>query len=152
MDGLPIPVGGEDLLRRLARDVDVLKRHTHQDRYDGDEDPDYPYPTDVVPKAPDGLDCYSQGQLSTADYIMSWVAPTENVDNSEITDLLDYEFWWQYDGDVGWTPLFTTDTTVVLRSLTPGSDINWQVRTRDRAFQTSDWATATCTGLVLPRG
>lgn len=63
-------------------------------------------PDDIAPKAPTSLVLTSDGYFSNgepkASINVTWVAPTQNVDDTPLTDLLGYEVYYKYNSAKKW--------------------------------------------------
>lgn len=113
-------------------------------------DPTPPSSDTLAPKPPtalSGTGTVVPGTVVTVDYELTWTAPTENVDNSPLTDLMDYEVQHRYVGSTTWTSFTTPLDETLISGLEPSIDVEWRVRARDTSGNVSTWATDTITGI-----
>lgn len=129
----------------------------------GSEEPDT-----TIPKPPTGLNAESiayhaaENTDTLAEVTATWVAPTENTDNSALTDLAGYRLRYSYLGrsqvggipssnpddlPVTWTYLdvggdqLITDETATFDGVSGGTDIGFQVAAVDNSGNNSAWST-----------
>jgi hypothetical protein len=107
-------------------------------------------PDTLAPKPPTALsgDGTMAPNGTRVDYELEWTAPTQNTDDSPLTDFAYYVVRWRY-GLGGVYQMFTTkETTFALPGLVPATNIEWGVLARDYSGNDSTWATNTITGVV----
>jgi hypothetical protein len=119
-------------------------------------------PYDAPPIVPDTLAPSPPTSLSgsgtivsggtSADYELTWVAPTTNTDASPLTDFAYYVVHWRYAGTGPWATFVTNDTSAALPGLVLATNIEWEVLARDTSGNDSTWATNTITGLTDTAG
>lgn len=80
------------------------------------------------------------GQYSAA-VSATWTTPTTNTDSSPLTDLEGYEIQWRYTGDASYSfAMPSSDAVHQWSPVTPGRQIQVQVRTYDTSGHRSAWA------------
>lgn len=106
-------------------------------------------PDTLAPKPPTGLG--ATGTMAAngtrVDYSLEWDAPTQNTDNSPLTDFAYYVVRWRYVTGGVYQMFTTKETTFLLPSLVPGIDVEWSVLARDYSGNDSTWADDTIPGL-----
>ena len=107
-------------------------------------------PDTLAPKPPTGLDGTGTmaGDGSSVTYLLEWDAPTQNTDNSPLTDFAYYVLRWRYAGLTSWSTLTTNDTEYLLPNLVPAINIEWEVLARDTSGNDSAWASDTVVGVA----
>lgn len=107
-------------------------------------------PDTLAPKPPTGLG--ATGTMAPngtrVDYALEWDAPTQNTDNSPLTDFAYYVVRWRYGTGGVYQAFTTTDTSFLLTGLVPATDVEWAVLARDTSGNDSTWASYTIPGLA----
>ena len=107
-------------------------------------------PDTLSPKPPTNLG--AAGTMAAngtrVDYELEWDAPTQNTDNSPLDDFAYYVVRWRYASGGVYQMFTTKETTFLLPSLRPATDVEWSVLARDYSGNDSTWADYVITGLA----
>lgn len=103
----------------------------------------------IPPKAPTGLDATGAPDASGSkvDYSLTWEAPTQNADDTPLTDFAYYVVRWRYAGSGPWQAFVAEEDSALLPGLTPSMDFEWSVLARDYSGNDSPWASDSVTGV-----